>query len=163
MTKLICLCALPLLAFLYGQQAPEALVPPFHVVEQEDRIFLADLESQDAAARERAAQAERESLAKLEVRRAVPVAAAVATPIPKSVRVQNVAAAPPRVTSVVKAEGTAQRTEAEPAIPGKVAATDPTRRNIAPEVRRAVPVLSRRASIVVYRGEVSIFPALHNQ
>lgn len=159
MIKLFCLVSFPLVAtFYYGTQAPEPMLPPFHAVEQADRIFLAKLNAEEAANREGAVRADCELRAKLAANRPVPVA--VAVPKPSSVR----AALPifPAKLARVAISGTGVQTTgataATPGIPRMTIAHNETRGSIEPEVRRALPVASHRASIVIYRSEVVIYP-----
>ena len=132
--------ALPVLgAYFYGQRPPEPLVPDFHVVEEADRIFLAELEGRN--------------LPLIAVTETVPVRAAL-----------PVASAPIREVAPVE---TVRVPRAEAPVPSSVPAAIPVRASATqnlttagaePEVRRAIPVTSHRASILIYRGEVVVSP-----
>jgi len=173
MIKLICLGAVPLVAaFIYGQRDPEPLLPSFHAVETEDRIFLANLDVDEMAKRESVARAEQELVAQKLASQPVPTAVAVpmappapkALPIPRATLVRAAAPAKPalatRPSEVTLAFGGTSLTPNE---------TTPASAEL--EVRRAIPVTkaipaartipvpaaSGRASIVIYHGEVFTF------
>ncbi|MEI9897702.1 MAG: hypothetical protein WDN28_28555 [Chthoniobacter sp.] len=144
MIKFLSLGAVPLLAaFVYGQRDPEPMVPTFHRVEEADRIFLANLDDQEAAQRESALQADREAAAQLQSSRPVPVAVAVPAATPSPVR----ATLPTARATVASIPPVAVRASIQPAA-GLETATgiDSLSRNEAqsatgigePEVRRAI-------------------------
>jgi hypothetical protein len=73
--KLIGLGVVPLVAaYMYGGGPSEPMLPPSYAAEEADRIFLAELQSQDTTQRERAASLARKSREEQDVRRAIPVA-----------------------------------------------------------------------------------------
>ncbi|MEP6671498.1 MAG: hypothetical protein ABJF10_20215 [Chthoniobacter sp.] len=180
MIKSMFLGVIPLVAaIIYGQREPEPLLPPFHAVETEDRIFLANLDVQEAASRESAARAEQvvaQRLASQPAPKAVVVALPVATPpparqappIPRATLVR--AATPATTTPATSAAdvtlafgGTSLMRHDPETMP---AGAEPEVRRAMPvtkaiPVARAVPVMpsSNRASIVIYQGEVFTFPA----
>lgn len=158
MIKLIYLGAVPLLAaYIYGDRNPEPMVPRFHSVEQADRIFLANLDTQDAAARE--ASVPREASAPVPV--AVPVAIAVPVAKPNPMR----AAMPiPVARAIPVVRDAPEQPAAQTAIAHETTAT-PAVADLGTtmEVRRAIPVVPHhtvyRAANGSYQGEVFTFPA----
>ena len=159
MIKLISLGAFPLLAaFLFGQPKPQSMLPPFHAVAEADRIFLANLDSQDAATLERTARNDREFLVALQARQPAPVAVPVSTPIPVRAAIPILPAVRPRLAaSAVAASGASIATAA---VPLTSAVHNETSAANDPEVRRAIPVASHRSTILIYHGEVFTFPPL---
>ncbi len=166
MIKLLCLGAIPLAAaFFYGEPDAEPRASRSPIAETEDRIFLANLDAQDAASRDGAAERDREFLAKLEDSLPVPVAVAVAVAPPEKLRPIPGRAAgpvssvvPPRVTPSPKNETPGeQRAPSGPPDPSLSGNGEPAM--IMPEVRRAIPVAPHRASILIYGDAVYLSPA----
>jgi hypothetical protein len=159
-------------ALVNGRRASEPLVPAGFEAEQADRIFLAQVESADAARRQQLANktAEHESQLSKEVeggsmpvrkaiaiappvavvasRGAVPVAVAVAVRPEHSAIPAAVAAGPPERRA--GAGGDARVGDA--AVPGDLAKRIMPANAAEPEVRRAIAILPRRATIVINRG-----------
>jgi hypothetical protein len=167
MIKLLSLGMLPLVvAFVYGQRLSEPLISSSFREAEADRIFLAQMESQETAAREQIESAQRAAALKLQacapVPVAVPVAVAVATPFPVRRAIPIPKSAGPQTS--IAFGGTALRGQnAGTEKPERAGSPSPegTAPNPEPEVRRAIPISAPHASIFIFRDDVVISPALH--
>lgn len=161
------LAAFSFAALVNGRRASESLVPAGFEAEQADRIFLAQVESADVARRQQVERAEHESqvnaqAGSMPVRRAIAIASPVAVASRGAVPVAVAVAVRPERLAVPAAVGAGPSTErrasadgnaraGDAAVPGDLAKRMPA--NAAePEVRRAIAILPRRATIVINRG-----------
>ncbi len=157
MMKLVCLAFSPLVAAVFfAEQAPEFEPADAVPAEIEDRQFLADLAARVAVNAGRLERADQEFLAKLEAQAPAPVAVAVqpAGEIEPEMTVRRaIAVRPAEPVRVAEVRPETSITRVRQAL------EKPALNQIAPVVRRAVPVAGGgRASIVIYGDEVVIVP-----